>query len=83
MINQDGFAFPSTMAPNCRDGQTVPFGLTKRELFAAMAMQGWLANKERPTQFLPKDDMEYCVAIADNLLIALAKPASSQGEPGE
>lgn len=48
-------------------------GLTKRELFAALAMQGWIANKDRPQHFLPEDDMEYCVKIADCLLAALAK----------
>lgn len=58
----------------CRDVLLpAQWGLTKREYFAALAMQGWLANKDRPQHFQPKDDMEYCVKIADCLLAALAK----------
>jgi hypothetical protein len=48
-------------------------GLTIREHFAGLAMQGWLANKDRPTHFLPEDDMAYCVKIADALIAELAK----------
>ena len=48
----------------------------ERRLFAAMAMQGWLANKDRPQHFHPKDDMAYCVAIADALLAELSKEPS-------
>lgn len=66
MNNAQASAFPSVVADP---------GLTKRELFAAMAMQGWLANKDRPTHFDPKDDMAYCVKIADSLLKALQPPS--------
>lgn len=45
----------------------------KREHFAGLAMQGWLANKERPQHFHQKDDMAYCVAIADALIAELSK----------
>lgn len=48
-------------------------GLTKRELFAAMAMQGFLSNKGHATHFLPEDDAAYCIRIADALLATLAK----------
>ena len=55
-------------------GTWVPTGgLTKREMFAAMAMQGWLSNKDHPTHFLPEDDMQYCIKIADALIEALNK----------
>lgn len=50
-------------------------GLTKRELFAAMAMQGLLANKSHPGHWSAADDSTYCVQIADELLAALAKDA--------
>jgi hypothetical protein len=68
-INGNNFAFPTPQTEFNQDAN----GLTKREYFAAMAMQGWLANKERPQHFLPADDMRYCVTIADELLKALAK----------
>lgn len=51
------------------------WGLTKREYFAALAMQGWLANKDRPQHFRPKDDMEYRVKIADCLVSDSGKAA--------
>jgi len=46
-------------------------GLTKREWFAGMALQGLMANKDKPQFFVPKDDANYCLAIADALLTAL------------
>lgn len=46
-------------------------GLTKRELIAAMAMQGFLANKAHATHFMPEHDARYCIQIADALLAEL------------
>ena len=46
-------------------------GLTKRELYAAMAMQGFIANKDRPQYFQPEDDAKWCLKIADALIAAL------------
>ncbi|MBA0362401.1 hypothetical protein [Stenotrophomonas maltophilia] len=48
-------------------------GLTKRELFAAMALQGFMANKEHARYFDPDEDAMYAVRIADCLLRALEK----------
>ncbi|WP_177177092.1 hypothetical protein [Stenotrophomonas indicatrix] len=48
-------------------------GLTKRELFAAMALQGFMANKEHAKWFDPDEDATYAVRIADCLLKALEK----------
>jgi len=48
-------------------------GLTKRELFAAMAMQVLLANADRDAAVAG-----YAVALADALLAALAKPESDR-----
>lgn len=53
------------------------FGLTKRELFAAMAMQGILANPER----IGGKDQEltqYSVMLADALLTELNKEDSHE-----
>ena len=47
-------------------------GLTKRELFAAMAMQGYMAYEFCPHQN-PEHVAEYAVKCADELLKALAK----------
>ena len=47
-------------------------GLTKRELFAAMAMQGILAGRERWISFEKLAHM--AVTCADALLAELAKP---------
>lgn len=49
-----------------------PQGLTVREHFAGLVLQGWMANKDRPA-YLPKDDVEYCVRIADALIAELEK----------
>lgn len=53
----------------------IEFGLTKRELFAAMAMQGlcsvghgWIGNADMP------EVARRAVLMADNLLAELAKP---------
>lgn len=48
-------------------------GLTKRELFAAMAMQGTLASVERGAEYNPKLGATYCLECADALLEELAK----------
>ena len=65
-------------------GESISFGLTKRELFAAMAMQGILANPGGPIQ---ADDMngsvcnctradvgDLATSLADALLRALSTP---------
>ena len=46
-------------------------GLTKRELFAAMAMQGILATETAEDDFSAKDVSRRAVAFADALLTAL------------
>ena len=52
-------------------------GLTKRELFAAMAMQGFCAGGERPSGV---HIAIYSVQIADDLLAALASPPAHDGD---
>ena len=48
-------------------------GLTKRELFAAMAMQGFLANSCDENCVMGQKAVAYCVGMADALLVELAK----------
>jgi hypothetical protein len=67
MSHADDPAYPTALV------RADEHGLTIREHFAGLAMQGWLANKDRPTHFLPEDDMAYCVKIADALIAELAK----------
>lgn len=57
--NENQSAFPST-----RDTQT--WGLTKRELFAAMALQGMLANPN--LSWATKDLALDAVVIAEHLI---------------
>ena len=52
--------------------------LTKREYFAAMAMQGVLANSSLNTSLA--DDGKIAVAAADALIAELNKPTDQDGE---
>lgn len=71
------YIFPS-LAGQCPPGSTTPTdfaavgGLTKRELFAAMAMQGMLASS---TQFSPewvsKHVVDAAIRFADKLIAKL------------
>lgn len=82
-------AFPTTLCESGSAGtyKTAYRGLTKRELFAAMAMQGMMAGED----FTPRSrtdvvavtryeaqqfTAELAVDIADALLRALAQPGS-------
>lgn len=74
--DESAFATPSvTGLPNGHVEYGTP-GLTVREHFAAMALMGFMANKDRPQYFNPKDDASYCVAVADELIAALEKPVT-------
>jgi len=74
-------AFP--IQTESSDRMNVPnYGLTKREYFAAMAMQGFLANSFYAEVALPpegdkrnRDDelAQRCVAMADELLKQLSQ----------
>ena len=60
------------------DSGAIEPGLTKRELFAAMAMQGYLSNADAWQRGDEKQLANACVSNADALLAALdvseAKP---------
>lgn len=48
-------------------------GMTLRDWFAGMAVQGLIANKANPLHFQPKDDAAYCYSLADAMLKERAK----------
>ena len=59
-------------SPAYHEGVAVTLGLTKRELFAAMAMQGILANPDSESTVMDHDTAAAsAVASADALLAAL------------
>ena len=71
-------AFPF-VETGAMQGESINFGLTKRELFAAMAMQGMLAQvaaESTPTAWdaAPEVAAAGAVRCADALLAELAKP---------
>lgn len=78
MSNANEPAFPF-VEPLIDGGHHVFSGLTKREQFAAMAMQGWLAGCGNayaeftgPAKY-PEKVAEACVKFADALLAEFAK----------
>lgn len=73
MSNTNDPAFPhiDSICGTLPEGDCLRPGLTKRELFAAMAMQGMLANPEKCSVY--KEVAEVAVLFADNLLAELAK----------
>jgi hypothetical protein len=69
--NGDNLAYPLAYTV---DGFVQPsFGLTKRELFAAMAMQGFCANVKASTQWDGETRAQKAVRQADALLDALGE----------
>lgn len=75
MSNANEPAYPNELASPTNDGYLSTSGLTKRELFAAMAMQGFLSNKAHATSFAPEEDAQYVIRIADALLAELERTA--------
>ncbi|WP_369913928.1 hypothetical protein AB8810_12940 [Xanthomonas sp. NCPPB 3005] len=72
MKNGDMAAMPNALAAPTNDGFLSTSGLTKRELFSAMAMQGLSASDryaDSPSELIAR----YAVAQADALLAELAK----------
>lgn len=72
MTDKDQAAFP-LFAYVDKDDHSFAEGLTKREYFAAMAMQGFCAAQARPLD-RPQDLAELCVKHADALINELNKP---------
>lgn len=63
-----GPAFPNKFAGSNGGSSFDSCGMTLRDYFAAKAMQGFMANKDRPMTFHPDDDAAYAYAIADAML---------------
>lgn len=67
--NKEKAAFP------CTDGKTfTQFGLTKREHFAVLAMQGMLAGRTEYEN--PEIDVKIAIGMADKLIEALESDPS-------
>lgn len=79
MENKDQPVYPTSIKEwSCVDREMVGVaykGLTKRELIAAMAMQGILSNATCCQGYSPNEDYaRQAVAMADALLSELSKP---------
>lgn len=72
-------AFPETYSTDMNCIDSIP-GLTKRELIAAMAMQGILANSEFLRNHKDADIHKAAVFNADALLKELSKRESTDWE---
>lgn len=71
--NDPAFPFPTFQRHDC-DIECGFHGLTKREYFAAMAMQGLCANSHEAIGVAPSDKIaKWSVKQADALIAALAK----------
>jgi hypothetical protein len=84
MTNGNDGAFPSMTSYRLKAGESerekteTIGGLTKREYFAAMAMQGLLSNAEAVTEISKADFgplQQYAVRFADALIDALNQEA--------
>ena len=74
-MNGQELAFPFVETREMQ-GESISFGLTKREMFAAMAMQAQLSasdTKDTTTHGIAKWSVDY----ADALLAKLAKPTEA------
>lgn len=72
-INKYDPAFPTDDYFDEKITNTLP-GLTKREYFAALALQGILAAKAQEEFYSPPTLAEYAVECADKLINQLNKP---------
>jgi hypothetical protein len=76
MSNSDAPAIPIAMDGFGQCEPVVELGLSKREYFAGLAMQGWLArcaNVPHIHEINPSTVAELSVEMADNLLKSLAE----------
>jgi hypothetical protein len=73
-MNGNDSAYPSNFAPERYNPE---FGLTKRELFAAMAMQGLLADPYSTQEFADMASMS--VQVADALIERLNADPVAEG----
>jgi hypothetical protein len=73
MSNGNDMAFPVVLETTRTPNDSEQLGLTKREYFAAMAMQGLLATETADDSFTGTTVAKRSVAFADALLARLAE----------
>ena len=81
MTDPNDLAYPKVVSSPARDRNHGPYtdtrstgGLTKRELFAAMAMQGLLANPDQAMVAMDEDHVAFsAMQHADALIAELNK----------
>jgi hypothetical protein len=73
MSNANDMAFPVVLATTRTPNDSEQLGLTKREYFAAMAMQGLCANSIPGSHHSFNNTANEAVRYADALLAELAK----------
>ncbi len=68
--NDGGPAFPSQqgLMPDGDWNPRYEQGMCLRDWFAGMALQGFMANKNKSVYFQPEDDAKYAYEIADAML---------------
>lgn len=71
--NESAFPTPEILTGSGSVWRAVETGLTKREYFAAMAMQGWLAGVKRVDVIPFPAIAQWAVGQADALLAELSK----------
>lgn len=76
MNAKDNGNSPANVFGDYSSAMEVWSGLTKRELFAAMAMQGLLADSTNPVANEYSEYATFAVEHADALLVALAEDQS-------
>ena len=77
--NDGGPAFPAEHHNSSNGVVTHYKGMSLRDWFAGQVLEGFMASNEHPTMFDPKDDAEYCYAVADAMLAARLAPATTEG----
>ena len=76
-MKSDEQAFPDSYNFKYETNAKVHRGLTKREYFAAMAMQGYCANPDAYKEFLQEEIAEMSVDMSDKLLKKLSNETNS------
>lgn len=72
MSNANDMAFPVVLETTRTPNDSEQLGLTKREYFAAMAMQGYCSNPEL-NHWSHDETAEHAAFLADALLVELAR----------
>jgi hypothetical protein len=74
---QPAFAVSREMCEMQNEIETYPYGLTKREYFAARAMQGWISCQHEGFSGENEDIVRKAIECADELLKQLGAAGKS------